>query len=105
MIITREEINPSPVENATVVKAFVGGVHRQYEIIPNDDYVIHDKARDWTENNPETGEEAMKLGYTTGMASCAANYDFTVNPREFYAVLADSIPADQIFGGGNHEAM
>lgn len=100
----REEVIPSPIENATVCKGIVDGVHRQYEITPNEGYVLHDNRRDWTPIDLDTMEETLYLGYTTGMASCAASYDFTENPREFYAVPQDSVPADQIFGGGsNHE--
>ena len=105
-VITRQEVIPTPVENATVVKAFVDGVHRQYEITPNAGYVLHDKVRDWTETDFETGEEIVKLGYTTINASCPATYDFVANPREFYTAPADSVPADQIFGVSNdHEVM
>jgi hypothetical protein len=61
------------------------------------------------EVDPNTMEETGEiiLGYRTSTASCPASYDFTTNPREFYAVLESSIPADQIFGGGNngHETM
>ena len=83
------------------------GVIKSYRITPVDGYVLHDNARDWEEEDPETLEMVTKLGYTTGTASCGGNYDFTANPREFYAVPADSVPADQIFGGVNndHEVM
>lgn len=108
MVVTREPVTPSPIDNATVCKLLADGVHRQYEITPNDGYVLHDKGRDWTEIDPETEEEVLKLGFTAGDASCPATYDFVANPREFYAVLATTVPADQIFGGGDepeHEVM
>lgn len=105
-MITYEEMNPSPIANARVRKAFDNGEHRAYFINPLEGYVLHDNARDWTDNDPDTMEEILKLGYTRGTATCQANYDFTANPREFYAVPEDSVPADQIFGGGNdHEVM
>lgn len=106
-IVIKEPVIPTPIENTSVVKGFVDGIHRAYEITPNDGYVLHDKGRDWTEIDPETEEEVLKLGFTAGYASCAASYDFVANPREFYAVLATSVPADQIFGVGNndHEVM
>lgn len=107
MDIVREPVIPSPVENATVVKAIVNGVHRAYEITPNEGYVLHDKACDFGELDPETMEETIHLGYSVGTCSCAASYDFTTNPREFYAIPEDNVPADQIFGVGNndHEVM
>lgn len=95
--ITREEIAPTPIENTTVVKAFVNGAHRQYEITPNDGYVLHNKVRDWIQRNEETGEEILRCGYSSCMSSCPASYDFSENPNELYAVPADSVPAEQIF--------
>lgn len=98
-----ELVTPTLIENTTMYKYLNSeGIHKTYRITPNDGYVLHDKSRDWT----DLETEELKLGYTTGTASCAANYDFTVNPREFYAVPENSVPADQIFGGGNdHEVM
>lgn len=95
------------IENTTMVKGIANGVHMIYRITPVSGYVLHDKARDWTDVDPYTMEETYVLGFTRGMASCGASYDFAANPREFYAVPEDSVPADQIFGGGgnNHETM
>ena len=106
-VVTREDVTPI-YANTTMQKVYVDGVHQQYAITPVDGYVLHDQKRDWYDIDPETEEEILMLGYTTGTASCAVNYDFVANPREFYAVLASSVPADQIFGGGNnnnHEIM
>jgi hypothetical protein len=106
MVITYEDVTPTLIQNTTMQKRLHDGVHKVYWITPVDGYVLHDKGRDWTDIDPITGEEILYRGYTTGTASCAASYDFTANPREFYAVLAESVPPDQIFGGGNdHEIM
>lgn len=102
---TYEDVIPSPIENARVQKSYYNGEHRSYSITPNSGYVLHDKARDWEDIDPETWAVTIKLGYTTGTAACGANYDFAANPREFYAVPADSVPADQIFGGGNDHVV
>ena len=106
-VITYEEVNPTLIENTTMRKLLRDGVHQAYYISPAGDYVLHDNALDWTDIDPETGEEVLFRGYTGGMASCAANYNFVANPREFYAVPENEVPADQIFGGGdnNHEVM
>lgn len=97
---------PSLVENTTMQIRVVDGVPRSYWITPVPGYVLHDNGRDWTDEDPETGEEIVKLGFTRGTATCGANYDFTANPREFYAALESEVPADQIFGGSNdHEVM
>lgn len=106
MANTYEEMNPSPIENARVQKSFRDGVLKAYYINSNSGYVLHDNARDWMDEDPETGEEVLKLGFTRGTASCGANYDFATNPRGFYAIPKNEVPADQIFGAGNnHEVM
>ena len=107
MTFTYEDVNPTLIPNTTMQKRFIDGVHKQYRITPVDGYGVHDSVGNWTEMDPITGEEITKEAYYTGTCTCAASYDFTANPREFYAVPADSVPADQIFGGVNndHEVM
>ena len=107
MTITYEEETPSLIENTTMVKGMVDGIHSNYQITPVSGYVIHDKAADWEDVDPDTGDVlATHLGYKCGTVSCGANYDFVANPREFYAVPENSVPADNIFGvGNNHEIM
>ena len=106
MAYTYEDVNPSLIEHTNMKKAYDNGNFVSYRIAPIEGYVLHDKARDYTDMNPDTMEETFKLGYTTATASCGANYDFTANPREFYAIPESSVPADQIFGvGNNHEVM
>ena len=97
MAYTYEDVIPSLIPNTTMYKKLRDGVHTTYAIIPIDGYVLHDKSRDWIDFETEE----LKLGYTTGTATCAANYDFAANPREFYAVPSNSVPSDQIFGIGN----
>lgn len=126
-VITYEDVTPSLVPNTTMKKLYRDGVHAQYRLTPVDGYVLHVKARDWTEPNPENmEEEILYRGYTAGNATCAASYDFTpvassyvdrdgnIVPvtaygavSEFYAIPETNVPADQIFGGGNndHEVM
>lgn len=106
MTVTYEDVTPSFIANTIMRKRFYDGVHTQYTIKAVDGYVLHDKGRDWPDEDPETGEEIWKLGFTRGTTTCGANYDFTANPREFYALLESEVPADQIFGSGNnHEVM
>lgn len=95
-----EIVNPSLIENTSMLKVFTDeGVHRNYRITPNPGYVLHDKGLDYVvtdEEGNETGE--VILGFRTSTASVHANYDFAVNEREFYTVLANTVPEDQIFG-------
>lgn len=102
-----ENVNPTLIENTTMQKYInSNGVFLAYYITPIDGYVIHDKAADWTEFDDVTGEEVTKLGYKRGMVTCAASYDFVANPREFFTVPEDTVPADHVFGVGNdHEIV
>ena len=113
MIYTSEPVNPSLIENTTMVKNFRDGVASTYYITPMPGYVLHDNARDWDDTDPETFEEVFKRGYTRATASCAVSYDFnsTINidgytaygPREFFTRPLNEVPADQIFGGVNSD--
>ena len=105
MAIVYEELIPSPIENATVTKGIVDGVHRNYNIEPNEGFVLHDKGYDYLVVDEITGEETLVLGYRRTVASCSKtqlvmdeNNNIVTNTREFYAVPEDSVPADQIFG-------
>lgn len=98
-----EDVNPTLIENTTMQRVLRDGVHLIYRITPNEDYVLHDKALDYLD--PEDLTITIP-GYTTATCTCAAAYDFTENAREFYAVLAADVPADQIFGANNeHETI
>ena len=106
MAWTYETVIPTPIENTTVERAYSNGVLRRYRITPNEGYVLHDTNYDRhiDIDGDELTEPILGFGRTT--VSCAANYDFTANPRQFYAVPENDVPADQIFGGGgNHEVM
>ena len=94
-VITYEAVNPSLIPNTIMRKLLRDGVHTVYYIAPVPGYVLHDNAGNW-EDAGITYE-----AYYMGECSCRADYDFVANPREFYAVMADSVPADQIFGGGD----
>jgi hypothetical protein len=118
MTVTYETIT-SPIPNATVEKVYYDGVHRVHRITPNENYVMHDTARDFSrfeyEIDEETGEtietEIHMLGYG-GQSTCAASYAFTpiemedengntvtaYGDRKFYCKLASDVPPDQIFG-------
>lgn len=102
MAIIYEDVIPSFIENTTIKKALNNGVLSSYRITPNSGYVLHDKGMDepiYDDEGNETGE--VVLGFRTSTAGVGANYDWTENPREFYAVLASSVPEDQIFGVTN----
>jgi hypothetical protein len=58
-----------------------------YIISPQKEYKLHEKNRDeaiFDEYGNETGE--IKKGYTSGIVTVLANYDFEKNEREIYAV-------------------
>ena len=102
-VITDGNYVISPIENTIMLEKLRDGILYAYFITPVEGYVIHDKARDWQDLDPDTLEETNQLGYTRGTVSCSASYDFMANPREFYAVPEDSVPADHIFGGAGND--
>lgn len=61
-----------------------------YRIYPDEGYMLHDKERDVYITDPATGEvlEDSK-GFTSGVVTVGSGYDFEVNPREIYAVMAE----------------
>ena len=90
---TYEDVIPPIIANTTMRKGFLNGVHKIYDISPIDGYVLHDASGDFYDE--ETGETT--LSFASGTVSCGASYDFTVNPREFYAIPEES----HIYGIGN----
>ena len=76
------------IENATMKERYNDkGELINYVISPIEGYVLHEKSRDEIvpdENGNETGE--IKKGYTSGIVTVLANYDFKENTREIYAV-------------------
>jgi hypothetical protein len=106
MAITRENMT-TLLENTTMQKVFINGVHKKYEITPNEGYVLHDNSYDhyveFDENGNGIGE--VILGYRTSTASCTIA-QFNSNYYEFYAVPRSEVPENQIFGtGNNHEII
>ena len=105
------------IPNTTMRKAVFNGVERSYEITPISGYVLHGKTRDWTDTDPETGEETFYRGYSRSSATVGINYDFNNTTEiegytaygflEIFARPESEVPENQIFGGGNndHEVM
>lgn len=101
-IVTKEIVTPV-FDNTTMKKVYHDGVHKLFEIAPVDGYVLHNNVYD-SYFDPELGEEVTEpiLGFTRGISTCRYDYDFVVNPYEFYAVPENSVPENQIFGGDNN---
>lgn len=76
------------IENTTMKERYNDkGELINYVISPIEGYVLHEKSRDEIvvdENGNETGE--IKKGYTEGIVTVLANYNFIENPREIYSV-------------------
>lgn len=95
MAITYETME-TLIPNTTMRKLLKDGVHITYNIEPNEGYVLHDKGRDMNDLDPETMETIFKLGYTGGMASCGANY-------QFYPEIIATENGEQVIGYGSRE--
>ena len=102
--------NTPTIANLTITPIYNSlGNHSQWLITPNEGYVMHDKMLDEEVTDPMTLEPTgeVVLGFYAGSSSVRYDYDFTANPREFYAVLRTEVP-----GGSNifniepeHEVM
>ena len=108
MTVTYQDVNPSLIANTTMQKRLYDGVHKQYLIAPNENYVLHDNRLATDIDIDGNPIDPPLAGYTGTTVSVAASYDFTANPFNIYAVLRNTVPEDQIFGGGDnndHEVM
>ena len=100
-IWTNEILNPSPIENTTIVKRYMDGIFKVYGVIPNERYILHDSLLDEIIYDSDTLEPTgeIVLRYYPGMRTVAADYNFTANSRKFYAVLRTDVPSDNICDG------
>lgn len=75
------------IPNITIKKRYIDGVFKVYVIEPNDGYTLHDKNLDVEEmdNSTMLPTGNIILGFYTGVTTVKYDYDFTANPREFYA--------------------
>jgi hypothetical protein len=108
MTFTYENVSPSLIANTTMQIRLIDGVPKQYLITVNEGYVLHDSEYDIYPEYDEEGNGIGEpvLGYTQMTRTCGYNYDFNANPRQFYAVLADSVPVDSIYSDDtDHEIM
>lgn len=92
-MIVYKDISPAPIENTVMTAVHRDGVHMVTRICPIPGFVLHDQAGSW--EDPETHEKIE--AYYTGTCSCGADYDFTANPRGFYAVREESVDPSQVF--------
>lgn len=98
----------SPIANTTMREILRDGELYMYELSPISGYLLHNKEIDTVLEgieilNEETGEVEIVnktlLGFVSGSLRCMANYDFTVNPNEFYTILREDAPSDAIIFG------
>ena len=87
--ISYDEVKPTLIEHTTMERILFDGVHQNYKITPDKGYKIHVKGRDDDSEDPVTGVKNHKLGYTEGVVTCPASYNFEENPQELYAVLKE----------------
>lgn len=72
----------SVIPNTQMAILLKDGKEISYNITPFEGFKLHAKELD--SEDDMTGE--IILGYTEGKKSCPLDYDFSVNPREFYSV-------------------
>lgn len=107
-------VDVEPVYANTTMKASYNdeNVLRTYRIAPVEGYVMHTTSYDREVIDEETGTPTGEiiLGFIPYPASTSVpyNYDFAANPKQIYAVPADTVPENQIYNAGgnnNHEIM
>jgi hypothetical protein len=70
-MITTEKVIPTLIPNTTMMRVCKDGLPLYFDIIPNPNFVLHDKVRDVDSDT----DERKILGYTTH-ATCGVNYNF-----------------------------
>ena len=127
MAYTYEDVVPTLIENTTMKKRLLNGVHKTYVIKAVDGYALHDKRVDDVMVDQETGEETIIPTFKTGETTVAASYDFStvtqgtytyvdenevevtipvsmVGVNEFYTVPEEIVSENQLMGvTPNHE--
>ena len=115
MALTYETLANILIPNTTMQKILLDGVHKQYDILPNEGYVLHDNTLDFDEIDEETHEPTgnVVLGYYPIGRTCSVNYDFdnttiidgytAYGSREFFARPANEVPTEQIFSSNKPE--
>lgn len=91
------------IPNTTMYEGFYNGVHRNYLIVPNEDYVLHDNASEFEEDGQ------IVYQFATGECTCGKNYDFdntttvlgytAYGSREFFAIPTDEVPEGSVVYG------
>ena len=106
MAWTYTNVEPTLLENTTMVLCTFNGVDKLYRISPNEGYLLHDSRADDYEYDDEgnvVGEPILR--YKRTMSSCTIA-QFNANTYNIYAVPEDSVPADSILNeDGNVEVM
>lgn len=121
MAYTYEDVVPTLIENTTMKKRLLNGVHKTYVIKAVDGYALHDKRVDDVFVDQETGTETIVPTFKIGETTVAASYDFSVvtqgaytyadenendvtipvsmiGANEFYTVPVDLVPESQLMG-------
>lgn len=122
MAVTYEPMT-TLIDNVTMDKVLIDGVHRQTRLSPNDGYVLNKKSSGYEDydNLDEMGNPIFVNRFVSGSTTVRYDYDFDnvvagtytytdengntvdvpvdmVGVEEFYAVPANIVPSNQIYG-------
>jgi hypothetical protein len=89
------------LENITVERKYIDGIHKGYRITANEGYVLHSPSLDSEVFDPMTGETRIEQYYYRQWNLTAVR---PISTWDWHAVLESSVPADMIFGGGGNNA-
>ena len=86
------------IANASMQKVVSEDGKFTYRITPNKGFVLHDKLYDESLMDEVTAEETGKviLGFRKSTAIESSDYDFELNPRQFYAILETEKPTEPV---------
>ena len=92
------------IPNTTMYEGYLNGAHRNYLIVPNDGYVLHDNVGEFEEDGQ------IIYQFATGECTCGRLYDFdntttilgytAYGEREFFAMPVDEVPEGAVVYGG-----
>ncbi len=86
------------IPNTSMQKAIAIDGKFTYRITPKQGYLLHDKFYDEPVIDELTHKETGKvlLGFRKSTATESSDYDFELNPRQFYTVLETEKPTEPI---------
>ena len=94
---TYKNLDNPLIPNTEMKILLIDGTETTYYITAKDGYKLHAKELDEIGFDEELMKETDEIipGFTTGIKTCAIDYDFDKNPREFYTEEIQEVKSDE----------